>query len=83
MTNDRWKNLKDQLEDDIDDDANEPEDFEGHDLPRSEVHSMLDLTHNAPAPIPGKPEGVIVNAHREVRIKLYYGRVSPTTQPFE
>ncbi|KAH8827196.1 phosphatases II [Flagelloscypha sp. PMI_526] len=68
---DRWKFVKNQLEDEEDDEHTVSDDIQAAGLPASEQNSIVDVTRDVP--IPGK--GVVVNAHREVRVKLYYGRV--------
>ncbi|KAG6909919.1 hypothetical protein DXG01_014439 [Tephrocybe rancida] len=63
LTNQKWGNLRNKLEKE---DKLNPEDVEG---PASETSSLYDVTQNA------KEQGVVLDAGREVRIKLYTGQV--------
>ncbi|KAL0578887.1 Telomerase protein component 1 [Marasmius crinis-equi] len=67
LSDKRWKNIQDQLEKAKKGEAVvNPEDFN---IPASEANSMYDLTESV------KDRGVVLDASREVRIKLYMGQI--------
>ncbi|KAJ7145364.1 phosphatases II [Mycena crocata] len=61
-----WVNIRDALQDSAS--GHETEDLEA-DVPASEANSMYDVTQSA------KEHGVVLDAGREVRVKLYMGQV--------
>ncbi|KAJ4468784.1 phosphatases II [Lentinula aciculospora] len=61
-----WKGLRQDLQESREQSSVRPEDI---DLPASEANSMYDLTQNV------KESGIVLDAGREVRVKLYMGQV--------
>lgn len=65
LTGERWESLKQEIE------ADEDKETPHADAPRSEEGSMDDLTKTLSA----SSVGVVVDANRELRVKLYIGQV--------
>ncbi|KAF9068857.1 hypothetical protein BDP27DRAFT_1383426 [Rhodocollybia butyracea] len=61
-----WKDIKEDLKESRDESGIKPEDA---DIPASEVNSLFDITQSV------KEKGVVLDAGREVRLKLYMGQV--------
>lgn len=62
-----WRDFRQELEGGEKEYTVKPEDI---DIPASEANSMYDITQNV------KEKGVVLDAGREVRVKLYMGQVS-------
>ncbi|KAF5373961.1 hypothetical protein D9758_000712 [Tetrapyrgos nigripes] len=64
----KWKNIEEDLKQAAAGDINKTEELE-HNIPPSENNSMYDIMQSA------KENGVVLDAAREVRVKLYMGQV--------
>jgi len=71
LSDTKWKNIQEDLKKASLGDSDDVISREGiqYDIPASENNSMYDIMHSA------KEKGVVLDAAREVRIKLYMGQV--------
>jgi phosphatidylinositol-3,4,5-trisphosphate 3-phosphatase/dual-specificity protein phosphatase PTEN len=80
LTHTKWEGIKKDIQDDFMHQSEQIQ-TQAYDLPASEAHSLSDIesrplsrtASGTQAPLP--PTGVILDAEREVRIKLYMGQV--------
>ncbi|KAK7467326.1 Telomerase protein component 1 [Stygiomarasmius scandens] len=71
LSDTKWKNIQEELKKANLSDSDDVISREGiqYDIPASENNSMYDIMHSA------KEKGVVLDAAREVRVKLYMGQV--------